>query len=101
MECWYQFLSQKTNALPVEFVVLVKGALILFKYTVDTSGSMGSYATLKNGESEDTEFNGLTVLDIVKHSIKTIISALDEKDQLAIVEFNSKSNVVFALSCKC
>lgn len=34
---------------------------------------------------------------LVKHSLKTIISALNEKDQLAIVEFNTNSRVAFAL----
>lgn len=65
---------------------------------VDTSGSMGSSAVIK-GEGKDLEETGLSVLDIVKHSVKTIIATLEDQDELAIVEFNSKATVLLPLTC--
>jgi hypothetical protein len=43
---------------------------------VDLSGSMDAAATLtsNSGHGHDREGNGLTVLDIVKHAVKTIIT---------------------------
>jgi len=64
---------------------------------VDTSGSMGSSAVIK-GEGKDLEETGLSVLDIVKHSVKTIIATLEDQDELAIVEFNSKATVLLPLT---
>eukprot|EP01084_Bolivina_argentea_P316488 548627_1 len=51
---------------------------------VDVSGSMGSEATL-------TESHGLTILDLVKHAIITIINCLNSNDYLSIVSYSSKA----------
>ena len=60
---------------------------------IDTSGSMGDLATIKN-ESGSSESDGLTLLDIVKHATKVIIESLGPKDKMSIVEFNSESKCV-------
>ena len=39
---------------------------------IDTSGSMEDYAKLKNAQGQE-ENQGLTILDVVKHAVKTII----------------------------
>jgi len=38
------------------------------------------------------------VLDLVKHSVRTIINILGENDNLAIIEFAGKANIVFGLT---
>ena len=45
---------------------------------IDVSGSMGSTATIKNANGA-TESNGLTVLDIVKHGVKTMMEVLTSR----------------------
>jgi len=57
---------------------------------IDVSGSMGNTATDANtGESD-----GFSILDLVKHSLKTIIHAADEADYLALIEFESKTTTL-------
>lgn len=56
---------------------------------VDVSGSMGAEAVL--GE----EGHGLSVLDIVKHSLKTIIRTLEATDRLALVTYSNEAQTVF------
>jgi len=62
---------------------------------VDTSGSMNTDATLKAEAGAKSEATGLSVLDITKHSVNTIISSLDAHDRLSIVEFSTNARVVF------
>lgn len=52
---------------------------------IDTSGSMNCVETNSN------ENNNLTRLDIVKHSVRTIIFSLCETDYLSLVIFNTTS----------
>lgn len=64
---------------------------------VDISGSMGSVATLK-GDDGSVESHGLSVLDVVKHAVKTIVAALQPNDRLGLVVYNSVAEVVFPLT---
>jgi hypothetical protein len=64
---------------------------------VDVSGSMGAAATLKN-ESGESESHGLSLLDIVKHALATIIETLEPGDRLAIVAYSTKARVVVPLN---
>ena len=54
-----------------------------------------------NPATEDAEGNqkddGLTLLDIVKHAVKTVIKTLGPNDRLSIVSFNEKAEVDFPL----
>ncbi|KAI8621359.1 hint-domain-containing protein [Chytriomyces sp. MP71] len=52
---------------------------------VDLSGSMDDVVSVGN------ESDGLTTLDIVKHAVKTLISALGDGDTLAIVSFSDEA----------
>ena len=65
---------------------------------IDISGSMGTEATVKTGAGGETESFGLSILDIVKHSVKTIIKSLSKFDRLALVSFSDYSNVEFPLT---
>mmetsp|Transcript_26143 Transcript_26143/g.38717 ORF Transcript_26143/g.38717 Transcript_26143/m.38717 type:complete len:306 (-) Transcript_26143:915-1832(-) len=60
---------------------------------VDVSGSMGSPASTQGSES-----SGLSLLDIVKHALKTIINTLGEKDRLSLVSYSNTATVVFGLT---
>jgi uncharacterized protein YegL len=59
---------------------------------VDTSGSMGSDASIQGAES-----SGLSMLDIVKHAVKTVIKTLGSKDRLALVSYSNHASVAFEL----
>jgi len=63
---------------------------------VDTSGSMQLSATIKDDKGKE-ESTGITVLQLVKHAIKTIIHCLDKEDYLSIVAYSSKAKVVTKL----
>merc|ERR1719247_3810969 len=57
---------------------------------------MGSTATIKNANGA-TESNGLTVLDIVKHGVKTMMEVLTSEDSLSIVAYSTEARVVCPL----
>ena len=60
---------------------------------VDNSGSMGSNASNPNS----VEKTNLTVLDIVKHTCKTIINTLNDDDELFIIKYSNKASLVLEL----
>jgi hypothetical protein len=64
---------------------------------VDVSGSMGTEAMVQT-ESGGQTGHGLSVLDIVKHSMKTIIRTLQDNDRLALVSYSTEAKVVFGVT---
>lgn len=64
---------------------------------VDVSGSMGTEATIKNS-SGGVERHGLSLLDIVKHAVRTIVGILDSNDRLALVVYSNSARVVVGLT---
>jgi len=56
---------------------------------IDISGSMGINATVQNDEG-GLESNNLSILDIVKHAVKTIIATLQPHDRLGLVSYSTK-----------
>jgi len=63
---------------------------------IDVSGSMGTEATIQS-TSGSTERHGLSLLDIAKHGLRTVIKTLGAADRLSLVLFNHESQVVFTL----
>ena len=61
---------------------------------VDVSGSMGGMASIP-GAVEDS---GLSLLDVVKHALKTVISTLQPTDRFALVSYSDVATVVFTLT---
>jgi len=62
---------------------------------IDVSGSMGELAKEhKVGE----EFDGLTRLDLVKHSLNTIHQSLNANDSIALISFNERSNITLNIT---
>lgn len=64
---------------------------------VDISGSMGTEATIKN-DSGANESHGLSILDITKHALRTIIYCLDIDDRFALISYSNSARVEFSLS---
>jgi len=59
---------------------------------VDVSGSMSSSADVPGGKSEAT---GLSLLDITKHAVKTILHLLGPNDLCSLVAYTDNAEVVF------
>jgi hypothetical protein len=59
--------------------------------TLDISGSMGEEASVKN---DQVEIVGYSRLDLVKHSVNTIINSLKDNDVLAISAFTTGARQV-------
>lgn len=90
-------------ALPDEHLVLISAsppdsmerAAADVCLVVDVSSSMGSPATIKtDADGDGDESHGLSVLDIVKHTMLTINEILGERDRLALVTFSSEAQSV-------
>lgn len=65
---------------------------------IDISGSMGQSATPANEEEgAQASETGLSVLDIVKHAVKTVMCVLKDGDRMALVAFDDKAETVFPL----
>lgn len=63
---------------------------------VDVSGSMGDAAKMRNADGAQ-ESHGFSLLDIVKHSVRTIMACLLPGDRLSLVTFSSGGTTVFGL----
>ncbi|KAK6338037.1 hypothetical protein TWF696_001508 [Orbilia brochopaga] len=62
---------------------------------IDVSGSMEEDAPAPaESAGKAKEETGLTILDVVKHAMKTIIATLNENDRLAIVAFDSRAELI-------
>uniref|UniRef100_A0A7S3Y272 U-box domain-containing protein n=1 Tax=Heterosigma akashiwo TaxID=2829 RepID=A0A7S3Y272_HETAK len=76
-----------TNRTPVDIVCVI-----------DVSGSMNSAATMKATKEADSESHGFSLLDIVKHALKTVVGALNENDRVGLVAFSSTARVALQLT---
>lgn len=71
-----------TRSTPTDVVIVI-----------DESGSMGARAVVASARGE-SETDGLTVMDIVKHGARTMVHTLGEADRVAIVGFTDVARVV-------
>jgi len=60
---------------------------------LDISGSMGTEASITGQES-----NGLSLLDVAKHGVKTVLNTLGPEDRLSLVLFDHQSQILFELT---
>lgn len=65
-----------------------------FVFVLDVSGSMGQAATLKNAGEQ----SNLSVLDLVKHAVKTVINVLKDTDMISIITFSTYAKSVMKLT---
>lgn len=74
---------------PIDQVITRKP--VRFICVIDISGSMGERATeyVPNGEND-----GFTRLDLVKHSLNTIVASLNPHDEIALVTFSSVAQIL-------
>ena len=61
--------------------------------TIDVSGSMGSAATLK-GDKGETINHGYSVLSVTVCAAKTVLSSLNENDNISIVVYTDKAHIL-------
>ncbi|AYV80477.1 MAG: putative von willebrand factor type A domain protein [Harvfovirus sp.] len=64
---------------------------------IDISGSMATEAVLKNANGVDEGY-GLSMLDLVKHSVRTIIHSLSDKDRFSLIIFNSSAEILINMT---
>ncbi|KAJ3339445.1 hypothetical protein HDU93_008260 [Gonapodya sp. JEL0774] len=64
---------------------------------VDVSGSMGIEATFQD-ENGKAESAGLTVLDVVKHAVRTLVHTLGPNDRLGVVAFSDDAEIILPLT---
>ena len=59
---------------------------------VDISGSMGDSADIKTNTGQESQ--GLSILDIVKHALKTITASLSPEDEFSLVIFDDTATMI-------
>ena len=64
---------------------------------IDVSGSMDSEARIQNQAGQSEGF-GFSILDLVKHSVRTIIQSLGDDDQLSLIAFTDDAQIVLELT---
>ena len=66
---------------------------------IDISGSMGEDAKFQDPEDETkTKSDGMSILDLVKHAVKTVIHTLTDQDRLSLVAFDTHARSTFPLT---
>jgi len=66
---------------------------------VDVSGSMAKSATIQATKGEAAqEDDGLTILDVTKHAVRTIINTLKPTDNFALVSYSSTATTCLSLT---
>ena len=96
LEISYQFYQGKVH-LKIKAPTAKERAPADIVLVIDKSGSMATTAQVKDSSGNSIEY-GLTILDIVKHALKTVISMLKPDDRVAIIAYDSDVTQVFKLS---
>ena len=65
---------------------------------IDVSGSMNDDAAVPSEQDKPVEVTGLSIMDVTKHALRTILASLKEGDRLALVSFSSSAKVVANLT---
>jgi hypothetical protein len=59
---------------------------------IDVSGSMSDEAKIQTDAGKNEGF-GLSILDLVKHAVRTVISSLGDDDSLSLVSFSTQAKI--------
>lgn len=65
---------------------------------IDTSGSMNSTLDVENVDSGVRESSGISILELIKHAIRTVIAMMSPKDSLALVSFNDEADILLPMT---
>jgi hypothetical protein len=65
---------------------------------IDISASMRTLATYEDGTTGQQKSDGLSVLDLVKHAVKTVMHILHDGDRLSLVSFNDTAVCILPLT---
>jgi hypothetical protein len=57
---------------------------------IDISASMRSAATYEDTEGNEVD-DGLSILDVVKHAVRTVMHILTDEDRVGLVVFSDKA----------
>lgn len=63
-------------------------------FVIDTSGSMNAI----DSNNRTSESNIFTRLDLVKHSVRTVIEVLNENDSICLITFSNNAKVVLDIT---
>jgi len=77
--------------LKISTPVIAEAKETLALCLIDISGSMGCEASINE---KDGETHGFSRLDLVKHSLKTIIKSVNDKVELGLIPFSEKADVL-------
>lgn len=69
-----------------------------FVCALDVSGSMDNSVSIGSGKHADNEISKFSRIDLVKHSLNTIIHCLRPEDQLGLVTFSHDSQTILPIS---
>ena len=76
-----------TNRAPVDICCVI-----------DVSGSMNEPAKFQDPDDPTKTINeGISILDLVKHSVKTVMHTLTDQDRFSLVTFNNTAKTVVTL----
>lgn len=67
----------------------------VFIFIIDVSGSMDTEASVSNGSGES---DGFSRLDLVKHSVRTVIEVLEPQDSIMLITFSNDAKVKLDLT---
>eukprot|EP01084_Bolivina_argentea_P033459 61881_1 len=82
-----ELIAPPTQRVPVDVCAVI-----------DVSGSMGTSGAVQEDDGTVKKDDGLSVLDLVKHSVKTVMHCLGDKDRLSIVPFSGDAQIHHPLS---
>lgn len=65
---------------------------------IDVSGSMNNSAACQTDGKTEYEDLGYSLLDLVKHAVKTVLKVMRPQDRVSIILFNDKVQTPFNFS---
>jgi Mg-chelatase subunit ChlD len=68
----------------------------VFIFVIDVSGSMNTEASTPNQQTGESD--GFSRLDLVKHSVRTVIEVLNESDSICLITFSDDAKVVLDIT---
>lgn len=68
----------------------------VFIFVIDVSGSMNTEASTPNPQTGESD--GFTRLDLVKHSVRTVIEVLNDSDSICLITFSDDAKVVLDIT---